>query len=152
MKSETSPLKRADNQMSRSADLAKPKTQTLDLAVSTDTQVPIGPKDLLLIFDLYLVEGNGRVFSVMESKDLYSVAYSQNIPALEIVQMFLKADGVPWYPFNYLIVGPEGIPVRSSRTLKFVLEKLAQAGKKRSFWSVDHPGEQSPSGMELAEN
>lgn len=133
---------------SRSADPAKPETPTLDLTASAD---PVGPKDLLLIFDIYLTGGDGRIFSAMESKDLYIAVWNPNAPMLETVKSFLKEDGVPWHSTSYHIVAPGGVTVRSSRTLKFLLEMLAQAGQKKSFWTIDHPSEQSPSRIELAE-
>lgn len=94
--------------------------------------------DPLIVFKIPPAQG-GSVFSLMNVEDIRrenALKRNARVPTLSALKSLLKKDGLPWHADAYEILGPEGMPVVSDRTLGHVLEMLAQSGNKMSFWSV----------------
>lgn len=59
-----------------------------------------------------------------------------DLPSLDKVHANLKEDGLDVERDKYILVTPEGLPVRSDRCLNYVLEGYRQRGVPASEWNI----------------
>lgn len=100
---------------------------------------PVATNDLVLIFSVRW--SVGMVYSPMAWKQLCpDDGVESGSPDLNSVHELLKEDGLPWEKGSYLILSPDGLPVRSDRCFNFILECCAQNGMRVTKWRITHPG------------